>query len=223
MTNGFRLPSPGGYQQAYSESYRLAFDQLAQSDLNRVCARSGAVRIGEESLGVGFLGVEIVVDIPRRTVSSGSNGLPITDQLVVLHYLITADGKVPSGHLISFKELPEGSVYYPTFYKRAIAPILRHFGDSPRELADAAAVLGGEAIALGDIAIAIQPLPRVKLIWVLWRGDADFPAEGAVLFDSTIDDYLPVEDIAVLCQSIAMKLTEKQSALGMDSQPGRGL
>jgi hypothetical protein len=49
-------------------------------------------------------------------------------------------------------------------------------------------------------------LPRVRLTWVLWRGDDDFPADSTVLFDSKIDDYLPTEDIAVLCQSVALRL-----------------
>jgi hypothetical protein len=153
----------------------------------------------------------MVVDVDRRTVASASGTLSMTDQLVILHYLVTSGGKAPSGKLVSFKELPDGTVYYPTFYRRAIAPIVKHFGDSPKDLVAAAAAMGGEPVSLGDAAVAIQALPRVTLSWVLWRGDDDFPAEGAVLFDSTIVDYLPIEDIAVLCQSITLKLTGKST------------
>jgi hypothetical protein len=47
----------------------------------------------------------------------------------------------------------------------------------------------------------------VALTWILWRGDDEFPAEGTVLMDRGIQDYLPVEDSVVLCQRTAIRLS----------------
>ncbi len=202
-----QLPSPGGYQQAYSQSCDLAFNALAKADLEAIYHHSGAKHLSNSSIILSFLGDDVIIDVPKRTVTSAKTALAMTDQLVILHYLIATPGTTCSDQLVSFKELPGGLVYYPTFYKRALAPIVKRFGPSPAELcAVAATYFDGKPISLGDAATIIQALPRVRLTWVLWRGDEDFPAEPTLLFDSTINDYLPLEDIVVLCQSVAMRL-----------------
>ena len=206
MKSDADLPAGSGYSRAYSESFCLAFQDLAKSDLTEICRRTGGKRLSEHQISLIFLGENVTVDIARQIVLSSNNPLSMPDQLVMLHYLVTSDESEPSGRLISFKELNEGTPYYPTFYNRAIAPIVKQFGDSPGTLITASISVGGQAVSLGDAGISIQILPKIKLYWVLWHGDSDFPAEGALLFDEHISKYLPVEDIAVLGQSIALKL-----------------
>jgi hypothetical protein len=41
---------------------------------------------------------------------------------------------------------------------------------------------------------------------VLWKGDPEFPPNGNIMFDSTILDYQPVEDVNVLCQTIIWQM-----------------
>jgi len=45
---------------------------------------------------------------------------------------------------------------------------------------------------------------------VIWKGDAEFPPNAGILFDSTVHEYLPAEDIIVLSQTIAWKLVKIQ-------------
>jgi hypothetical protein len=147
-----------------------------------------------------------VVDIKKRSVVPSAGILPVTDQLLILHYLCTAGGQAPSRKLVSFKDLPEGTGYFPTFYKRAVLPVISKFGDSLAAFSAAAAAIGGKGVALGDAGASFDIFPRVTLCWVIWQGESGLPPEGSVLFDSGITNYLPVEDIAVLCQSVAAKL-----------------
>jgi len=132
--------------------------------------------------------------------------VPIAGRLLILHYLSTARGTPPGNGQISFKEVPEGVAYYPTFYKRSIRPLLPKYGASPANLITAAAMFGGVDAHQGDAAVTIRAFPKVAVTWVLWRGDDEFPAEGTILVDRSIQDYLPTEDIVVLCQTIAIKL-----------------
>ena len=201
-----KLSLPSGYDRAYAQSYELAFDRLSQSDLLQLGQRSGASLGPDSTLKLSFLNIPVIADIKRRTVESPEHSLSVSDKLIILHYLITAGGRTPTGKLISFKDLPGGASYFPTFYKRAIAPIITMFGNSVRNMPTAAVALGGSSTALGDSGISITVLPHVKLNWVLWQGDGVLPPEGSILFDSNIADYLPVEDIAVLCHSIAIRL-----------------
>ncbi len=206
MNQAPHVPSPGGYERAYAQSYELAFAQLAQSDLGEICRRSGAVSLSDSSLRVGFCEVQAIVDIEQRSVISPAGILPMTEQLVILHYLCTAGGQASSGKLISFKDLADGAGYFPTFYKRAVLPVVMKFGDSLAAFSAAAAYIGGKNVAMGDAGASFDIFPGVTLSWIIWQGESGLPPEGSVLFDSGITNYLPVEDIAALCQSIASKL-----------------
>ncbi|MBA4423017.1 MAG: hypothetical protein C0390_07930 [Syntrophus sp. (in: bacteria)] len=202
------LPSPGGYERAYAESYDLAFNKLRQADLADVCRKSGAVPVDANTVRLRFLNRDYQIDRLADAVTLGpeTEPMPIAERLLILHYLVTAGGTPPGTEQISFKEVPEGVVYYPTFYKRAIRPLLPKFGATPANLIPAAAMFGGCDAHQGDAAVTIQAFPKVAITWVLWRGDDEFPAEGTILVDRNIQDYLPTEDIVVLCQTIAIKL-----------------
>jgi hypothetical protein len=210
IKSGLKLPSPPGYDQAYAQSYELAFDTLIKADLENLCIQNGASLTGSK-LRLDFLNLPIIVDIEHRVVSSSGCSLSISDKLIMLHYLVTADGRSKTGKLISFKDVPDGVGYFPTFYKRAIAPIVAKFANSFDDLKAACAALGGTQIAIGDIGVAIPVFPRVTLNWVLWRGEGVLPTEGSILFDSSLAGYLPIEDIAALCQSIAFRLCDSVS------------
>ncbi|APV44230.1 hypothetical protein Dform_00916 [Dehalogenimonas formicexedens] len=202
-----KLPSPPGYDQAYGQSYELAFDRLTEVDPTILGMRSGASLGPGQGIKLDFLNFPVIVDIRQRSVTAaGFPLLSISDKLVILHYLVTAGGKPASGKLISFKDLPEGSGYFPTFYKRAIAPIVNIFNKSVGDLIGAAKNIGGTQIAMGDLGLSIPVFARVTLNWVFWRGDDLLPPEGSILFDASITDYLPVEDVAVLCHSVANRL-----------------
>ncbi len=202
------LPSPGGYERAYAESYDLAFSRLRQVDLAEVCLKSGAVPVAADTIQLRFLNRDYLVDRLAAAVTLGSEAepVPVAEKLLILHYLVTAGGTPPGGGQISFKEVPEGVVYYPTFYKRAIRPLLSRFGETPAALIPAAATFGGVDAHQGDAAVTVPVFPKVAVTWVLWQGDDEFPAEGTILVDRNIQDYLPTEDIVVLCQTIAIKL-----------------
>ena len=124
----------------------------------------------------------------------------------MLHYFTLAKGTPLSNKVITYKELPEGASYFPTFAKRAIKPLLDHFGKEPHRLIDVARKLGGHKADYGDLAVTINAFSRVPITLVLWQGDEEFSPEGNMLFDSTISDYLPTEDINVLCETIAWRL-----------------
>jgi len=110
--------------------------------------------------------------------------------------------------LITFKELPEGSNYFRTFWQRAIKPIVDHFGSEPQLLVGIAQKLGGSKIDYGDVAVTVNAFRRVPVTLVLWRGDEEFAPEGNILFDSTISDYLATEDITILCETIVWRLVK---------------
>lgn len=200
------------YEDGYELAYRLACEQLAKlNDVERQCQRSGAQCLLIDSkrvIVVEYINQPYRVTLPDMAISltSSQEMVPIKDRILILHYLAQAKGTPMSNKLIAYKELPEGATYYPTFYKRAIKPIVDNFGKQPQLLIDIAAKLGGQRAGYGDVAVTINAFSRVPITFVLWGGDEEFLPDGNVMFDSSIPDYLTTEDINVLCEAIAWKL-----------------
>ncbi|MDO8578624.1 MAG: DUF3786 domain-containing protein, partial [Dehalococcoidales bacterium] len=203
------LPSAGKPVPAVNQAYQMASEKLSQiDDILELCRKSGAKcnnAGASKSVVVEYLHQPYVVSLRDAEISSDGNAavLPIREKLLILHYLLSAKGSPPSGKLITFQELPEGHVYYPTFLKRSVQPLVSNFGSEPRLLLQPAEKLGAKAVELGDASVAITAFPRVPVIIVLWKGDEEFEAGGSILFDAGISDYLPTEDITILCETIS--------------------
>ncbi len=206
------LPEQRGYDQAYELAYKLAGEQLAKiDDIEQQCRKSGAQYRAidfKKEITIQYLNQSYIITLPNVEISlvGSDEKVPIRDKLLILHYFNSVKGTTAANKLITFRELPEGSVYYPTFLKRTIKPILDHFGKEPPLLIDASEKLSGRKADYGDIAITIDAFRHVPITIVLWRGDEEFAPRGNVLFDTTISDYLPTEDIIVLCETITWRL-----------------
>ncbi len=199
-----------GFDQAYRQAFSIVSQKLLGADLALLCRRSAATLLdenGRRTVSLNYLGRECLVKLPDILVSAIS-GEPLSqrDTLLILHYLVTANGLPLSGKPITFRELPEGSVYYPTFVKRCVKPLLDMFADRPGALVAAAETLGGLKAETGDFSFRILAFPRVPVTITLWLGDEELPAEGNILFDSTVNNYLATEDITVICEILAWKL-----------------
>lgn len=215
MGNGHSsLPRQGNYEYGYTQAYQLACEQLAKIDnVQQQCIRSGAQYQeagSQQIITLKYLNRTYQVTLPHINVSltDSEEEVPLRDKILILHYLIIAKGTPFVDKLITFKELPEGANYFPSFSKRVIKPLVGHFGNEPHLLIDAAAILGGYKADYGDVAATINAFPYVPITLVLWRGDEEFPPSGSIMFDATISDYLSAEDISVLCQTISWKLVK---------------
>ncbi len=219
-------PNVKDYEYGYGLAYKLAAEQLAKIDnIKQHCLKSGATYEtidAKKVIILEYLSRSYQVTLPDIEISlkDSEEAVSLRDKILILHYLTQGKGTPASSKMITYKELPEGASYFPTFFKRTIKPLVDHFGQEPQRLVDAAEKLGGQKADYGDVAVTINAFSRVPITLVLWRGDEEFSPEGNILFDSTISDYLPTEDINVLCEVIVWRLV-KSLGLGGDS-PGKG-
>ena len=212
-------------EYGYELAYRLAGEQLAKiKDVERQCGKSGTqcqLTASRKELALKYLNQSYRVSLPDIEISLEPEGgaIPIRDKILILHYLTMAKGTPLTNTAITYKELPEGIHYFPTFYKRAIKPLASHFGNNPQQLLEIAKTLGGQQADYGDLAVTINAFSQVPITLVLWKGDEELAPEGNIIFDSNISDYLPTEDITVLSETIAWRLVKAATAGG--DNPGR--
>lgn len=188
---------------------RKALGDLKSLDPYLVAARAGAT-VTRDAQGVAlslpYYGQELVLAWPSGEVLSSGRPVYRAAHLVVLHYLICADGTPLADRWLSFRELPDGRVYDAAFRKRACLPLVARFGAQPEALAAAAQALGGQRLTFGDSSYMFQVLPRVRAAVVLHLGDDELPADVTMLFDASLRHYLPIEDVAVLGGLLAAEL-----------------
>lgn len=188
-------------QKAYSEAYRLAGAQIAQCNPEEVCQNSKAVfENATDTFTIRFFNTECRVNRGSGEVSlkDTPGELQLTEKVLILHYLIHAQPKPLTGQIISFREIAGGgSIYYPAFKKRTIDLLLKTFAKDVSALAQAAANLVGIPEKYGTVSSTLYAFPYVPITYVLWQGDTEIPASGAVLFDASVVSFLPVEDIVL--------------------------
>jgi hypothetical protein len=208
------LPDQKNYDLSYGLALKLAAEKLRGSEnVENVCKRSESdcvVSGSGLSVRVNYLNRVYQVSWPEIEISSTGTREPVElrDKILILDYLNTAKGTPLTGAAIAFQELPEISNYYPTFVKRAVQPLIDAFGNRPQLLFEAANQFGGQKTSYGDASVNITAFKRVPISYVVWKGDEEFPANANILFDKTIHDYLPNEDIIVLCQTITWRLVK---------------
>lgn len=201
----------------YGLALKIAREELGRSDIAAQCHRSGARLLPDhKAIVVEFVKQPYRISLPGGEVSRDGQEPPVGEKILVLHYFLQAKDIALTNNPISFKELPEGSGYSPTFYARAIKPLVKQFGEKPGSLLEVAKNFGGRPAGHGDASVTIDGFPKIPVTLVLWHGDAEFPPEGNILLDSTISHYLPTEDIIVLCQTITWRLVK--AANEVDSQ-----
>ncbi len=98
--------------------------------------------------------------------------------IVLLHYLLTADGTGLADQWVTFRELPGGLFYAQAFADHAEGVIAAKFGADVAGFRAAAATLGGLPLDLADAAYRFQALPRVPMAVLLWAGDDELPGQA---------------------------------------------
>jgi hypothetical protein len=194
----------------YENAFKLAAEELAAKDPHQVGQLAGVVYDEDKrALCFDFVGRPTEVSWPEMSVrfSASEDEVPLTDRVLILHYLNQAKGAPLANEMITYREVPSGTFYLSAFIKRAEKPMLAVFGEQPELLLEAAPQLGGQPVeGLADAAARFQVLPMVPVTLMVWGGDDEFPPEGKILFDKNISHYLTTEDVAWAASAVVYRL-----------------
>jgi hypothetical protein len=200
----------------YLTSLRLGWDTLKEKSFKELRWKSG-IELVQGDLPDAHIRLKYFEDYyrvlrnERKIYLEGGKDIKVSlpTQILLLHYLNTSDGKEESNDWITYRQFPTGPFYYPAFKRRSISILEKNFKDSQESLKKAALELKGEKADFGDLSFVFKVLPRVKIALAFWRGDQEFSSKISLMFDKNITHYLPLEDISVVCQELAIRLTLK--------------
>jgi hypothetical protein len=194
------------------DGYRLALER-ALEDLEGLDLRERAALCGGRpsddgsTVSIGYFGKDYVVS-SAGDVGGPEGGVPVFTRLILLHYLAGSGGTRPAGHIVTFREVPDGNFYFHSFHDRVVKPVLAAFGEKPDLLRERGRELGWGEEGEGDVCLKTLALPLVPIRVMLWCGDEELSPEASVLFDSSVSDHLHTEDIALVAEEAVGLLTE---------------
>lgn len=191
----------------YNRTFRYATSIFAKRDPRIMSLNSGVMYDPiRSSFRLESFGQKISVSYPSGLITfDGSEwSPPFPWCLCIINYLTRSDGTPLSGHLISYRELEDGMVYYPAFHREAILK-LSHWikGKSPDRLARMAQDLGGKITEGADFSCQLMALPHFPITIKIWFPDDELDGSANILFDSTANHYLHTEDIAAIGEMTA--------------------
>lgn len=183
----------------YKTAYRMACEELKNRDFNEISLNTNAVYDkNSNTFNLKYINKVYTIDCltGHVTTENREEEVTATVRVLLLHYLLHARVRPLTGNLISFKDLKKGAaIYYPTFYKRAVTPLVKTFGSNPDGFFKAAGKLEGINEKFGHASATLHVLPLVPITYVLWEGNEEVPPSGTILFDDTVESFLPAEDI----------------------------
>ncbi|MEI6100236.1 MAG: DUF3786 domain-containing protein [Eubacteriales bacterium] len=205
----------------YIEAFSLACSELGKKDPEQIALDAGCILERDTGrLTFRFLGEQYWVEYPGGEVGrmDGVN-VAITIKVLILHYLLHAKKAELTGTLISFREVRGGGEnYYPVFQKRVEQPLLQTFELNPSYLIHCGLRLGGTMGSFGSASVKLPVFPNVPVTYVVWQQEDELSSSCAILFDSSISDYLPCEDI-VLAASFGVYALIYELKQRIDQQP----
>ena len=202
-------------QKNYQQAFDLACSSIQGMNLEERAEKAKANYEKEkekdrEKITIHFFSEPYDIQFPQIEFHSPSKKVvSLVTRILLLHYLIRADGYPLTGKWVAYKDIPGGLLYAGVFARRVTEPLQRRFGKSARSFKETGIRSGGEPVEIGDASFTLHAFPCVPLQYVLWEGDEEFPPSVQLLFDASVDHYLTLEDIVVLGQVTAGRLINR--------------
>lgn len=188
----------GGYAPAFMKSRENLRKLLPQTIMERsLCDFSNGC------FSIVSFGQIIQISYPEGQIINlnSETSHSLDKRFLLLNYLSHAKNIPLSGQWVSYRELPNGNVFYPHIKKYIIEALGDFFSGCDkiilrRSLKEA----GFELIqAKADITAKGFFTPRIPILLHFWEGEEGIPSACQILFDSTISEQMHIEDSAGLC------------------------
>jgi len=135
----------------------------------------------------------------------------INAKILILRYLLEGRLTAANGEFYTYKEMPWGEVYFKQFQGRCMMRLAFGYGNRLPIFAKIMEAMGAVQMPLGDCSYEIEFLKGLKVRYILWEGDDEFPPSAQIQFSDNFPEAFQIEDMAFVCDIITgmMKAIEK--------------
>jgi hypothetical protein len=202
-------PTNGSYAAdgSHLQVDAVYWEEAARKDPVALCNHSFFEPVAPGVFQFRFLNEDVRVDLTQRCLRRFREGMwQIVDDpllsLATVVYLKNVDGVYPLGRdIVGIADLKQGS-FFAGPHELRTASLLKRFGDDPEGFSRAGRSLEGQPMDMADAAVRLHPLPRLPIYYLLWIGDSEFQPRIQVLFDRSIELFLPADAIWALTNRV---------------------
>ena len=160
-----------------------------------VCAMAEYDR-ENRTFGIRVFNERFTVDVEKKLISSPdqvlkSHLLP----LFLLHHLTCAKDIPLSNILVSPHQLTGGTFFFRASHELPLPKIAEKFENNLEKFLERGKTLGGEKVDYGDAAVKLQLLPRIPLIFVLWKKDEEFESRVNLILDKSVEEQMNLDGV----------------------------
>lgn len=203
-----------GHAENLEKALEKARRELKLLDPTWMASRSGTIySFPRGSFSVAFFSQDYAVSYPSGDIKRPDQSQAgEREALIILHYLIQADGTPVKDEWVAYRDLPGARYHDPAFVAEVERPLSLGLAGRLQNLQQWSSDNARPLELTGDIALAWGGLPRVPLLFIFNEEDEEFPASARVLFDISAPNYLPTEDLSVLAEIGALRLLSSLEA-----------
>jgi hypothetical protein len=197
-----------GYAESLEQALQKARREFKLLDPAWMASRSGTTYSFPGRLfETAFFGDKYNVAFPGGEVTKKDGGpAGAREGLILLHYLIQADGMAIKESWVAYRDLPGARYHEPAFVAEVERPLSLGLSGYLEELHSWAERNARILELTGDLTFAWEALARVPLLIIFNEKDEEFPASARMLFDISAPNYLPTEDLSVLAEIATHRL-----------------
>ncbi|MFH1288117.1 MAG: DUF3786 domain-containing protein [bacterium] len=150
------------------------------SDANPVC--------------INVFNEKFIVDLEKKTVSCPdckkiSSLLPP----FLLHYLTCAKDIPLYNTLTAPHQLKGGAFFFRGTHELPLAKIAKKFETDPEKFLERGKKLGGEEVKFGDAAVKLYLVPKLPVIFILWKKDEEFESRVNLILDKSVEEQVNLD------------------------------
>ena len=195
-------------------AYRKAQKEVEGLSPYVVASMSGA-SFEEGKFIIPFFNRSFFLHYPEVKVEEAGSDAPPSRwlEILLMHYLVTADGTPISGMWITYRHLPGARLFEQRFTNMALRSLIAAFGNDAEGFRHASLAIGGTPMARsGDAAFRFLALPKITMGCILYLGDEEVSPSMNMLFDAVAPHYLPTEDLSLLGSYLSAALQRYKSS-----------
>lgn len=118
-------------------------------------------------------------------------------KIFVLRYLVECRMTPSTGNYVTYRDIPNGELYFRQFQGRCIFRLQFGFGYKLDKFRAGMEMLGGKPVNMGDVAYSFEFMDGLSMVFIFWEGDEEFQPSAQILFSDNFATVFKAEDLAV--------------------------
>lgn len=162
------------------------------------------VELKDNKIFVSYFKNRVEIDLTKRKFYPE---LEDREKILILHYVCgkyKINEENEGDEIITFKNLPEGSFYFPSIYSRIYQPLIEKYKENSDKFFEKMVEIGREKIT--DYSVKIKIFPDVFFIFEIIPEDDEFPADLRVFFNKISSEIFEIEDLTIIGEIIVSKI-----------------